>query len=124
MKRPSCHSDDPDSSWFCGRRTAPLASEDQALDTLSRTLETQHLVLARGATAAESAAWRLKRPLIPPIHRFAAVIFASDFSKFPQNPESHYGGKRVRITGRIQEYQGKPEIILRSPGQIKMLAEQ
>jgi hypothetical protein len=37
---------------------------------------------------------------------FTAVIFVSDFPKFPPNPESYYKGKRVRVTGRVQEYQG------------------
>ena len=38
---------------------------------------------------------------------FTAAIFASDFSKFPPNPESYYMGKKVRVTGNIQEYRGK-----------------
>jgi len=49
---------------------------------------------------------------------FTAVIFASDFSKFPANPETYCRGKNVRVTGSIQEYRGKPEIILKSQSQI------
>lgn len=49
---------------------------------------------------------------------FTAVIFASDFSKFPPNPENYYLNKEVKITGFVKEYQGKPEIILKDPGQI------
>jgi DNA/RNA endonuclease YhcR with UshA esterase domain len=52
---------------------------------------------------------------------FTAVIFRSDFHKFPDNPEQYYDGKKVRITGKIKEYQGKPEIILKSPSQIEIL---
>jgi len=44
---------------------------------------------------------------------FTAVIFASDFGKFPPNPEAYYRGKKVRVTGSIQEYRGKPEIVLK-----------
>jgi micrococcal nuclease len=54
---------------------------------------------------------------------FTAVIFASDFPKFPPNPENYYRGKRIRVTGKIQEYQGKPEIILRAAAQIFMVTE-
>jgi micrococcal nuclease len=54
---------------------------------------------------------------------FTAVIFASDFPKFPPNPETYYKGKRVRVTGRVQEYQGKPEIILRTASQVVLVAE-
>jgi len=33
---------------------------------------------------------------------FTAVIFASDFGKFPPNPDNYYRGKKVRVTGSIQ----------------------
>lgn len=53
---------------------------------------------------------------------FTAVIFASDFHKFPANPEDYYYAKTVRVTGTIKEYQGKPEIILKSPSQIAIIS--
>ena len=52
---------------------------------------------------------------------FTAVIFASAFSQFPANPESYYQGKRVRVRGLIKEYNGQPEIILKTPEQIEIL---
>ena len=52
---------------------------------------------------------------------FTAVIFASDFSKFPTNPEEYYLNKEVKITGFVKEYQGKPEIILKDPTQIQIV---
>ncbi len=52
---------------------------------------------------------------------FTAVIFSSDFDKFPENPEEYYLNKKVRVTGLIKEYKGKPEIILKSPGQIQII---
>lgn len=52
---------------------------------------------------------------------FTAVIFASDLGKFPANPETYYKGKKVKVTGNVQEYQGKPEIIVKRPGQIKIV---
>jgi len=52
---------------------------------------------------------------------FGAVIFASDFSRFPKNPENYYYGKKVRVSGEIKEYRGKPEIILDDPSQIEIL---
>jgi len=50
---------------------------------------------------------------------FGAVIFGSNAYKFP-NP-GQYEGKTVEITGLIRSYQGRPEIILNDPGQIKIL---
>ena len=54
-------------------------------------------------------------------HSFTAVIFASRFDRFPSKPEEHYRGRKVRVTGYIKEYEGKPEIILESPKQIEMV---
>jgi len=51
---------------------------------------------------------------------FGAAIFGSDAYKFP-NPKQ-YEGETVEITGLIKSYQGRPEIILNDPGQIKILS--
>ena len=52
---------------------------------------------------------------------FSAVIFASRFDAFPPKPEDHYRSKKVRVTGLIKDYKGRPEIILESPDQIEIL---
>jgi micrococcal nuclease len=52
---------------------------------------------------------------------FTAVIWSSDWHKFPENPEDYYDGKTVRIQGEIIEYQGTPEIILKDMGQVSVL---
>ena len=54
-----------------------------------------------------------------PNNTFAAVIFPSDTSKFPE--VNSLSGKKVDITGPIQEYRGKPEIILKSANQLKVV---
>ena len=50
---------------------------------------------------------------------FVAVIFSSDLYKFVQHPEDYYLDKTVRIMGEVEEYQGRPEIILEDPSQIE-----
>jgi len=52
---------------------------------------------------------------------FTSVIFASAFPRFPANPENYYYGKKVRVSGYIKEYEGKPEIVLNDPSQIEIL---
>jgi DNA/RNA endonuclease YhcR with UshA esterase domain len=52
-----------------------------------------------------------------PDNGFAAVIFASDRSKFPDLKT--LDGKTVAITGTVSLYQGKPEIILKSADQMQ-----
>ena len=51
---------------------------------------------------------------------FSAVIFSPDLYKFVKNPENYYFNKTVRVFGKIQEYQGKPEIILKNASQIEI----
>ena len=56
---------------------------------------------------------------IYPDNCFAAVIFKTNLDKFP-DPQNSYTNKTVRISGKINGYQGKPEIILDDPSQIEI----
>ena len=49
------------------------------------------------------------------------VIFADDFDKFPSSPEVLFKGQRIRVSGRVKEYQGAPEIVVDEPDQIEIL---
>lgn len=49
---------------------------------------------------------------------FSSVIFSSDSYKFPSPKQ--YQGKIVEISGLIKTYQGRAEIILNDPNQIKV----
>ncbi len=49
------------------------------------------------------------------------VIFASDFAKFPDKPEEYYLNKKVKVSGRVKEYKGAPEIVLSSQTQISLI---
>jgi hypothetical protein len=53
-----------------------------------------------------------------PNNPFTAVIFSRQFTDFPEIDK--YRNKRVEVTGRVSMYKGKPQIILNSPGQLKM----
>jgi exonuclease VII large subunit len=52
-----------------------------------------------------------------PDNDFTAVIFAGDATKFPN--AGALDGKTVIISGPVQLYQGRPEIILKSADQLK-----
>lgn len=52
---------------------------------------------------------------------FTAVIFSSDFTKFPVPPDEYYLFKKVRVKGLIKEYKDKPEIIVKNPSQIEII---
>jgi hypothetical protein len=54
-----------------------------------------------------------------PNQDFSAVIWAPDAAQF--NSVSGYNGKRVAVTGKITLYRGKPEMVLISADQLKVL---
>jgi hypothetical protein len=56
---------------------------------------------------------------IYPDNPFTAVIFKSDADKFPNIKSLE--GKTIIVTGQIKLYRNKPEIILNSPNQIKLV---
>jgi len=49
---------------------------------------------------------------------FSGVVFSSSAAQF--GDLATYQGKRVQITGQIQLYKGKPEIILETPSQLRL----
>lgn len=49
---------------------------------------------------------------------FTAVIWGRDRGQFNEAPETAYRGKEICVTGLVELYKGKPEIIVRSPGQV------
>jgi DNA/RNA endonuclease YhcR with UshA esterase domain len=55
-----------------------------------------------------------------PNHKFTAVLWESNKSNFRKDLD-YYDGKRVAITGVIQEYRGKAQIVLVYPEQIVVI---
>ena len=52
-----------------------------------------------------------------PNHVFTVVIWIEDRPKFG-SPERQLLGKNVCVSGKIREYRGNPEIVLRQPWQL------
>jgi len=55
-----------------------------------------------------------------PNQAFTVLVWRSDRDKFEKPPETMYSGKEICVTGMIQSYQGRPEIIVKDPSQIKI----
>ena len=49
------------------------------------------------------------------------VIFVKDLPLFPGNPETAYKGKKVRVRGEVKLYKDRPEMVVRSPGDITVV---
>jgi micrococcal nuclease len=78
-----------------------------------------------GAVASATYAVRTKgRPTFLnldqpyPNQIFTVLIWGSDRNKFQNPPETFFRRKRICVTGIIEDFRGKPEIIVRSPDQI------
>jgi DNA/RNA endonuclease YhcR with UshA esterase domain len=56
-----------------------------------------------------------------PSNTFTAVIFADKTNLFPNVRDLK--DKTVEVTGKIADYRGRPEIILTSTNQLKVLAK-
>jgi hypothetical protein len=54
---------------------------------------------------------------------FRALLLLPLLSDLPPDPAPLYRRRRVRLTGRVQRFQGRPEMVLRGPGQIELLAD-
>jgi hypothetical protein len=52
---------------------------------------------------------------------FRAVLVEALLSTLPRAPERIYQGRRVRIMGLVQRFQGRPEIVLESRSQIEVV---
>ena len=50
-----------------------------------------------------------------------AILVEALISNLPRSPEKVYGGKRVRVTGIIQKFKGRMEMVLESPSQIEIV---
>ncbi len=56
-----------------------------------------------------------------PDQTFTVLIWGIDRPKFAAPPESTFtAGKRVCVTGKVTDYRGKPEIIVRNPEEIRV----
>jgi DNA/RNA endonuclease YhcR with UshA esterase domain len=52
-----------------------------------------------------------------PDHTFTVVIFGTDRAKFGE-PEKTYRRQSICASGRIEEFKGQPQIVVRDPAQV------
>ncbi|HEX3810221.1 MAG TPA: hypothetical protein VHW02_11050 [Rhizomicrobium sp.] len=99
--------------------TAPSAPADlQPLDILRHTGQTIHVQgrVSDVFTDRRSGVTFIDMGGAYPDNKFVAVIFPENAGAFPN--AGALDGLPVTVTGRINLYRGKPEIVLRNPSQI------
>ena len=55
---------------------------------------------------------------------FTVKIFERYKKNFPQDPQRMYRGKTVRVTGRVGQYKGEPDMEIRRPEQVQIVESQ
>ena len=100
----------------------PLAAQEPRVITIAQASQyVGQTVTVEGVVAQVGHSRRSNTTFLDfgaryPNSTFVAVIFASAADRFP-NPDQ-WEGRRVRVTGRVRMYQGRPEIILDTPSQL------
>ena len=56
-----------------------------------------------------------------PYQSMTIMIPGEDMKKFKGYPHMHYKGKRVKVTGKLVLYRGKPQIVVNDPSQVQEL---
>lgn len=96
-------------------------SADKAKNHIGETKTVKGLVVStRYAAGSRGRPTFLNLDKPYPKQIFTIVIWGSDRSKFDEPPEIYFDGKKVLVTGKIAEYRGKPQIVVKEPGQIKL----
>jgi len=111
---------------FCATLVAALAlpAQTRAADSITPAEAAKHVgeaaTVCGTVASAKFAATSRRQPTFLNLDRpypqqiFTVVIWGADRPKFTPAPEA-LRGKRVCVTGTIQTYQGKPEIIITEP---------
>jgi hypothetical protein len=94
-----------------------VVSDSQAAQYVGQTVTVEGTV-AQVSVSRRSNTTFLNFGQRYPHHTFTAVIFRSAAAQFP-NPQQ-WEGKRVRVTGEVRLYQGRPEIVIEEPRQLAL----
>jgi micrococcal nuclease len=94
------------------RRAASL--EGSVHTFIGRVTSTKYAASSSGSPTFLDVGNRYPNP-----NRLSLVIWIENRPAF-SHPERKYRGKRVCVRGRVTDYGGTPEIILRRPSQIKI----
>ncbi len=97
----------------------PAIAAEPPIDPGVAALYVGRDVIVEGTvTHAERDAWVVRLRLGEPPGDLAVQLVLGMLSRFPDNPESYYLGKRIRVLGRVGEFRDRTEMIVRDPDRI------
>jgi DNA/RNA endonuclease YhcR with UshA esterase domain len=102
---------------------APAAVAQEVVPADSAAQHVGHVVTVEGVVASVGNSRRSGTIFLNfgapyPNNTFTAVIFRSAAPRFPDALK--WEGKRLRVTGTVRVYRGKPEIVLEEPKQVTL----
>lgn len=97
----------------------PAAAAEPPVDAGVAALYVGREVTVEGVVSAAERDGYVVRLTVgtPPAHLRVQLLLGM-LSRFPKDPEVFYLGRRVRVFGRVGEFRGEAEIILREPDRI------
>jgi hypothetical protein len=101
-----------------GQSTPVKVTPDQAKDHAGEYATVEGRVFGVHTTSSKTTFLNFGAPF--PRNTFLAVVFSSDAGKFQDLARPD--GATVQVTGVIKLYQGKPEIVLKSPSQLRVVS--
>jgi hypothetical protein len=103
--------------WAFSTMAAPLTLEDTARHIGETATVCGVVASAKYEAEAQSQPTLLDLGKAYPNAVFTAVVYGENRAKFGI-PETSLRGKRICVTGKISDYEGKPEIVLTDPSQL------
>jgi DNA/RNA endonuclease YhcR with UshA esterase domain len=104
---------------------APVAAAEPPVDAGVAALYVGRERTVEGVvTAAERDGYVVRLTLGEPPGSLRVQLLLGMLSRFPDEPETYYLGKKVRVYGRIGEFRGQAEIILREPDRILVVDDE
>lgn len=108
---------------FCAACAASSATTDKITPDQARAHVGKRATVCGVVASANFATRSRRQPTFLnldkpyPDHIFTAVIWIEDRPKFG-TPETEMKGKRICVSGLVEQYQGRPQIILRERSQL------
>jgi hypothetical protein len=97
-------------------------AEATPADQATRLVGHPGTVCLRAARAQRTSSAVFLRPGDPPSSVFSAVLFPALWPSFPDGPERYFDGQAVLLRGRVELYEGKPELVVRDPADARVLS--
>jgi hypothetical protein len=109
----------PAAAGTTGGVTPAVAPRDALAHVGERARVCGTVASARYAATARDRPTFLNLERPHPDQPFTVVVWGSDRARFGE-PEATFAGKRICVTGTIETYKGRPQIVARDPSQVAL----